>query len=310
MRRLELLISQARQESDNTTFADDAGLQDSEFIRWGGRAQNVLLLAIQKKKPDILLDEVISSVAVGDLGIDMPARTLLSSRIRRVEFARASTGDYFPLKKGQLYERFGNDRGTPTYYIRKDQRLLFQQPSDTTGTVRATIEKKLPRLDIRRAQVSAVTLDTSARTITDLTFDSTLDIDKETLEAQGYFSVVDKSGAILMAEVPIDSVDQTTGVVVVTPGFVYAEGETLPVGAYICAGPFASNVSQLDDICEDFIVEYMIFRAGIRDSSTDTPELSDDLKEMISEILDSYAEPDGDVDFVPVLDAQYLTADD
>ena len=51
MERLELLILKARQESDNVTFSDDSGIQDSEFVRWANRAQTFIQLAIMNLYP-------------------------------------------------------------------------------------------------------------------------------------------------------------------------------------------------------------------------------------------------------------------
>ncbi len=310
MRRIDLLINEARQETDNTAFTDETGLQQSEFLRWANSAQTRILSLIQQEHPDLFQRETIIQAVQGTEEYALPSKTFLNTRVQMVEYSRTGQKrDYYQLKKGWISERVNGPSGTPAFYIRFSGNILIQPQPDTSGTIRVITQLALPRVDIRRATVLSAVLDTVNNTITSLTLDPTLDIDAEQMIAEQYITINDKDGNILMEGIPVSDVNTTTGDVTIYPGFVFNTGETIPAGSFVTLGAYSTTNSQLPDVAERYLVDFMCWKAEKRDSNVTSQEISQEIKDQEDDILASYARPDDDVDYVAVLDAQYLDTD-
>lgn len=305
MRRLDLLINEARSETDNTIFTDDTGIQDPQFIRWANSAQTRILSLIQQQHPDYFQRENIITVVAGTEGYDLPAKTFLNTRVQMVEYSVSGQAvDYRLLKKGSLKERVSGTQGNPAFYIRFSDQILLQPIPQGSGTLRVVTQLALPRIDIRRATVLSSTLTTD--TITNLTLDTGVNIDDTEIRDEGYICIVDKDGAILMEGIPVDDVNTTTGIVSVTAGFLFQSGESIPAGSYVVLGNYSSTHSSLPDVAERYLVETMIWKSEKRDANQISQEMNQELKEIEADILASYAEADDDVTFVPIIDGQYM----
>lgn len=310
MRRLDLLITEARRESDNLDFSDTSGIQDSEFIRWANSGQTRLVSLIQQQFPQIFQKVAILQAVVGQETYEIPSDVFLDTRIDQVEFSyNGQENDYRRMQQGVLPERLNGNPAIPSFYIRRSKDLLMQPKPSNNGLFRITYQRKLPRLDIRRGAVAAVTLDVVNRTITNLTLDATVDLDATTLVAEQYLTVVDAYGTIQMQQIPITAVSSATGVVTVAPGFVYQVGETISIGNYVCAGPYSTTNSQLVEEAERYLVEFMIWKAEKRDSNDDSVQNNAELDAIAQDIVMSYQMPSNDVSYVPFLDGQYAIFD-
>ena len=311
MRRIDLLITDARTETDNLIFSDSTGIQDSEFLRWANSAQTRIYSLIQQTNPNLFTRETIISAVTNQEAYTIPSLTFLGSRVTMVEYSKTGLSrDYYLLKQGSIYERVNGSSGDPVFYIPQSGQLLIQPSPQSGGSFRVITQKELPRLDIRRASVSAVTLDTVNRTITSLTFDPTLNLDSTTIESENYITIVDKDGNIKMDAIPVTAVDTTTGLVTLSAGFVYDEGETISVGDWVCAGSYSSTHCELSNNVERYLVDFMIWKVEKRDSSTTSQEISQEIKDQEFEITTSYANPTDDVVRPAILDAQYLDHDE
>jgi len=195
--------------------------------------------------------------------------------------------------------------GSPVFYIRFSNYFLVQPAPSSAGKFRVVTQLALPRLDVRRATVSAVTLDAAAGTITSLTLDTTVDIDAENIQNEGYITAVSRDGALKMAAIPVLEVNTTTGVVTVASGFTFSATETIAVGDYVTLGAYSSTNSDLPDVCERYIVDFMIWKLEKRDSSGASPEISQELRDQEDDIITSFGMPDDDVSYVTILDPQY-----
>ena len=305
------MIADARSETDNTTFTDETGIQDSEFIRWANSAQTRILSLIQQGHPDLLQRQSIIAAVSGQEEYDLPSKTFLGTRVQMVEYSKTGqASDYYPLKKGNLKERVNGSGSDPSFYIRFSSKFLVQPKPMGAGSFRVITQLALPKLDIRRATVSAVVLDASARTITSLTFDNTLSIDSEFMQNESYICIVDKDGTLLMEGIPVSAVDSSSGICTVFPGFVYQSGETIPVGSFAVGGTYSSTHSGLPDVAERYLTDFMIWKSEKRDANQISTEINQELKEQEMEIVDSFALPDDDVSYVAVLDSQYFDHND
>jgi len=309
MRRIDLLIDEARHETDNTQFTDETGIQTSEFLRWANSAQTRILSLIQQAHPDLFQRSSEIAVVQNQEEYSIPSKTFLGTRVQMVEYSKSGqTRDYYPLKKGNLHERVNGPAGDPAFYIRFSKKVLIQPAPQNTGKLRLITQLALPRLDTRRATVlsSALTSDT----ITSLNFDPSLNIDQEEIQNEGYICIVDKDGNILMEAIPVESIDMTTGLVTVYSGFTFQSGETIPVGSFAVLGSYSSTHSDLPDVAERYVVDFMCWKLEKRDANSASQEISQELKDQEDDIVSSFGIPDDDVSYVTVLDCQYLDYDE
>ena len=308
-RSLQLLIDASRRETENEEFSDTIGIGNEEFIRYANDAQKVLQSAISGVYPMLLSQEKIISSVVDQEAYDIPDNAFLGNRIDNVEYSPSGRDDqYRKLKQGTLSERRSGISSTPSFYIRRSGQILLQPKPDTSqGKIRLTYQKQLPRLEIVRGYVSAVTLDSVNNQITSLTLDSTQSIDKVELEQETQLTVIDKNGVQKMRNVQFDEVDETTGIVTITSGFTYEDGETIAVGDSIVRGGDSTTHSELPEMCEPFITAYMNWKILKRDSSNDAVEMGQEVAALKAEIVQSFSTTDHDPDFIPILDDQFLT---
>jgi hypothetical protein len=310
LRRLELLIEQSRQETENNEFTDSTGLPDSEFIRYANMAQERLQHLFCQARPLLFSKEKLIDVVSQQEEYSLPSDIFLNNKIILVEYTvTGQSKDNYVLKQAKLQERISFPVGHPSFYIRKSGTiLLVPTPDQSNGKIRLTYVKRLNKLDIRRAKISAVT--TSGSSITSLTLDNTALIDVDELNKFQYFSVVDTDGNQTMRNIKFTNIDDSTGVVTVDGSFSFESGETIAANNYIVSNKFSCNTSELPDECERYIVEYMNWKTMKRDSNSDSQELSQELQMIEQELVDSFSEPHDDVDYVTILDDQYLEFED
>jgi len=306
MRRIDLLITQAREETGNRFFTDETGIQDSEFLRWANSAQTRIQSLIQSSHPQILQKESLIAGVSGQEKYAIPQNTFLSSRVQMVEYSRTGeTRNFYTLKAGSLHERVNGLSGSPVFYIRFSNYFLVQPAPSSAGVLRVITQGALPRLDIGRATVSSVVLDSTTKTVSSLILDTTTSIDATNIQNERYITIVDRDGIIKMAAIPVTEVNATTGVVTIFPGFIFKEGESITAGEFVTLGVYSSTNTDLPDVCERYIVDFMIWKLEKRDSSGASPEISQELRDQEDDIITSFGMPDDDVSYVTILDPQY-----
>lgn len=302
MRRIELLTSQARRATDNTEYSENTGISDEEFIQYFNDGQERIQSLILQAHSEVFLKEKELDVTVGEVTYDIPTDCFLGTRLEKVEYSRTGEAkDYYQLNQATLASRDDYQAAVPAYYIRRGTNIIINPKPQAAGKLRLTYQKAFPRLDQRRATVSAVTLDTGTNTITSLTFDTTAEIQVTAIQDEGYICIVDKDGDIQMRAIPIDSINESTGVVTLSSGFVFETGETIAVGDFAVLGKDTTTNSELPNIAEKYLLSYCQRKILARDSSGDSAEQDQELERMEADIVSSYAEPDMDVNRIPII---------
>lgn len=306
MRRIDLLIADARQESDNNEYTDDSGIQQSEFLRWADAAQTSIATRIQNRFPNVFQKEKLVSAVIGQEEYTLPNDVFYGCRIQQIDYSHTGlTNDYYKLMEGTLPERLNSTQSRPRFVIRRSNQYLLQPPPGEAGIIRLTYQKTFPRLDIRRGTVSAVTLDTGLRQVTALTFDPSVILYAQEMSDENYICIVDRDGNIKMKAIPVSSVNETTGVVTLFSGFTYDSGETIAVGDFAVLGSYSSTHSELPVEAERFLTDYMIYRSQRKDSSEDSIPANTELDTMANEIVETFSSPSADIPYVPILDPGY-----
>lgn len=308
MRQVNLLINQSRRATGNTEFTPSSGVQDSEFLQYMNDGQEEIHSILNQLFPTILYKIETIDVQQNVEAYTLPRDVYLGTRVDFVEYAPSGLDqDFYPIKKGSVKERVNGQSSNPSFYIRINNQLFIQPKPQQGGKLRVTYQKSIPSLDLRRAQVQAVVL--AGDSITSLTLDPAVQIDATELLEQGYFTVVDKDGAVKMQGIPIEAIDTSTGVVTLGAGFTFQPGETISVGDYLCAGPFAATTSLLPSVCEKFLIEYCNVRILMRDSNSDSGDVGQVLLRVQDTLTKAFAEPSNDPDSIPILDGQYFMYD-
>lgn len=305
MRNVSLLITASRRATENEEFTDTAGIQDEEFLQYFNDGQEEIHSILNVAFPRILMAEKIISAVQGQEAYSIPSNAYLGTRIDFVEYSTTGvTTEYYPLKKGSLKERLNGQSSNPSFYIRNGSNILIQPPPQSGGTFRVTYQRTIPKLDKQRATVLSATL--AGSSITALTLDATQSLDADALLEENYICIVDKNGQVKMQGIPISAIDTSTGAVTIDPGFTFESGETISAGDFAVRGKYSATFSQLPDVCEKYLLEYVNTRILMRDSSTDADSIAQILAKIQQTLQTAFAEPDSDPDYVPVLDGQYL----
>ncbi len=313
MRRLDLIITQVRQQTENEDFSDTTGIRDNEMVQFANDAQEKIHARIRDVYPAAFIKQgTIASVANQE-AYSLPTDCFLDNSLVNVEYSADSTEEgFYPLDRISFKERVSFQAGNPDGYIpRTNKILLAPVPNSSSGTIRLNYVFRLPTIDKRRGKISAVTLNSGTQQITSITLDTNETIDATDLVNNDYMCIVDRFGAIKMAAVLIDAVDGSTGAVTVNSSFVYASGETAAAGDYVVSGKYATTHAQLPETCERYLISYMAWKVFRRDSNTDSGEQSGELQEMLSDIVSAFGSSiTEDVQRPAILDNTYMSLTD
>jgi hypothetical protein len=287
MRRLEFLISQVRQSTDNK---DTNGIPTSEIVGYFNDAQRFITTIIFKNNPYAdLFKTQIEFNATSDGVYDLPSDCYSENAISMVEgrFNTTENNEGYsrikPIAESEFSYLFG--------YITRNNQILLSGMNNIANiqSVRITYFRQLKTLDVRQAQVNAVTPGVSiglSSTPTDL---YTLDDHCSTVDAQGdqvvddiYFT--NTSGATL-------TTTDTTGVV---------------IGQYIVAGSNSCNKSELPDVCETYLLDYVRQRLYTRNNYDDANKQMYFTEQQKEEIISIFSKNKKDDDIIPITDVDFL----
>lgn len=315
-RRIDLLVDQVRRATDNEDVTSTTGISDEEVVQYINDAQDKLQALISDQHADAFLAQGTIDLVASTEAYSLPSDIYLDNRIVMVEYKYGGgSGDYLKLRQRTLDYRYTVSEGDPSYYIRRAGQILVNPiPSkSTTDGIRLTYQKKLKDLDIRRAKITSASL--TGTTLDTITLNLTSSLTKDGgLQASGesvfnsvdYISVVDRDGAKVLEEIPIDSYDESTGVITVTSGFTTTVLAAAFVDQYIVAGKNATTHSELPDMCERFLIAYAAWKLLKRDASVEGDEQESELLSMGADIVRAFAKIDDDIDDISVTHPEWL----
>lgn len=308
MRRCQQLITVIRRQSENVQIDPDDGIGDDEVIQFMNDGQERLEAAIiRTHEKAFAADSFVDLVADQEIYV-LPFGTFINHNIITVEYSfTGQATDYIPLRRGKLIERT-SFRGFPSMYIPRVREIIVNPIADRsiTSGLRITTNPKHPRMDKRRGIVTAVTLSGSA--VTNLVVNATsgdVPYNPSDFEEFDRISVVDADGNQQMKNIPLDSAN-SNGTLTVRSSFTFETGETIAIGDYVVLGENATTHLQMPQICEKYLIEYGSWKMLMRDSSADSTEQAVVVGAVEKDIVDSFAEISGDVDRIPIINADNL----
>lgn len=287
MRRLEFLINQVRQSTDNK---DTNGIPDSEIVGYFNDAQRHITTLIFKTNPYADLFKVqVELPAVSSGEYIIPSDCFSTNAISMVEarFADTSNNKGYsrikPISESEFSYIFG--------YFTRDNKVLISGQNDVAQlqNVRITYFKQLPTLDIRQSKVMSVNAGASILLASEPTGMYSMDDHCSTVDSQGdqvvsniYFT--NNSGNLLFTA-------NTTGVTNTQ---------------YVVSGSNSCNKSQLPDVCESYLLDYVKQRIYTRNNYEDANKQAYFTEEQKGQIISIFAKNKKDDETIPVTDVEFL----
>jgi len=287
MKRLEFLITQVRNSTDNK---DVNGIPTSEIVSYFNDAQRFISTLIFKNNPyaDIFKAQ-IEVPATADGVYELPSDCYATNAISMVEGRFNDTNNnkgysrIKPISESELSYVFG--------YVARNNTIIISGQNDIAQllTVRITYFKSLPTLDIRQAKVSAITPGVS------IGLDAT---PAELYSMDDHCSAVDAQGAQVVSNIYFTN---TSGATLTT-----ADTAGVTTSHYITAGANSANKSLLPDVCETYLLDYVKQRIYGRNNYEDANKQMYFTEQQKAEIISIFSKNKKDDDTIPVTDIEFL----
>jgi hypothetical protein len=309
-KQIEYIIDDIRKITENEEFDSTVGLDEEEillFCNQGLKRIHSRIIGVNPEAPVFTFEEEIST-SVDTESYALSYKAHRGNRVLMVEYSYNSDPEYyFPLDRISPHQRDTGADGTPWgYFIRNSTIYLDSSPINSTGKLRITYIARARQLDKRRGQVEAIEGTATAPTALEIADINSLSTDQGEIDKRSYFCVVDVDGVIKMANIPITSTQTTSlsdaqatyQINVDSSNHTAESGETISVGDYVVSGRYVSTHLEEDDF-EDYVREFAAYKVLKRDSSVDVQEAILELRELETELIDSFAMNSDDVAKIP-----------
>jgi hypothetical protein len=287
MRRLEFLITEVRNSTDNK---DVNGISTSEIVSYFNEAQRYITTLIFKNNPYADLFKVQVEIPAVSTGVyTIPDNCYAVNAISMVEarFAETSNNKGYsrikPISESEFSYIFG--------YITRNNQILISGQNDIAQlmSIRITYFKQLPTLDVRQAKVSSVNSGISISLSSTPTTMYTID---------DYCSTVDSKGSQVVSGIYFTNTSGSTLITANTAG--------VDTTQYIVSGADSCNKSQLPDSCEPYLLNYVKQRIYTRNNYEDANKQMYFTDQQKSEIISIFSKNKKDDDTIPVTDIGFL----
>lgn len=308
MLRIEHLIKHVRRQTDNETIGTDQGMSDEEIIRYLNDAQDDIYGDIVNTFRGKFYAQEVIAVSANTPTYDTPSKAFMDDQIAMLEWSLTGLDrDYRALKRVTMRERCSVEGWPSRYAVSNKKIYLWPVPVSPQGNIRVTYNKKVPTLDKRRAQVNVATI--AAGVLTGLTLKGVGGAAISATEVTAfsnndYLCVVSSSGAILCEAVEYTAVS-ALGVVTLATNHTLLTGETVPTGAYVVLGDYATTHSEMPDDIENYLMAYAAWAIYKRDSNSDLVPQQQTMVAMKQSILENYAEMNLDIDWTPEVNTYF-----
>lgn len=319
MQRLDVLIRDVRDQTGNQQYSATQGIRQREFVRHANDAQmRIYNLLLQEHSSLYMKESFISSVA-GTQVYTLPTDIFLKHNVLKVDYSyNGDARGYNPLEMRTPREQVSAPGYPDSYFLRQGTMVVSPIPTNsTTNAFRLNYQYTIPTLDIRRALISQynfVSADSTYATY-DLVLSGATD---ETISdlTNGWVNEFSVEYRDLIAASPSTSLTAGTGLLMIsfTPATLTLRVRQ-PLSAddsnstYLLFGTNAVTQSQLPDVAERYLREYMATRIQMRDSNSEANDTSQVLVALEQEILASIADLEEDISAIPIIDNSMLNYD-
>lgn len=301
MRRVELLIDTARKLSQNTRYDETAGVTQDIFVQFLNNAQDSLVMEIQNLKTKYFKKTDTVPIVPNQETYPWPKDCYIQ-HVDTIQWTDDASGTYFQnLYKTTTKEKVTIQPGYPFAYIPHENGFHLNPPVKS-GTLYVTFVRVPKRLAKRSGQISVATVAGSNLTALEVNpLETSFDLND--INSQYHLCVVDKYGNVKASNIAYDSCS-AGGVFTLSPFDL--NGETISVGDYICIGENVTNLPQLLDICEGYLLKHMVYEAKYGDSSSWTAQAVSDMDMYFRKLSGSFATLSDDITDIPITNLDYI----
>lgn len=314
IRRLDLLVRDARDQSNNQRFGPNQGVPQREFVRYANDAQERIYNLMTQEHQSLFCKESFKDSVAGQASYTLPTDVFLKHNVIKIDYSNNGNPiNYSPLTLRTPRQEVSVTGFPDGYFLRDGSFVVSPIPGNSvTNAFRLNYQYSLPVLDIRRASVTSYSVGGSNVTNITLTDNTILTQENEDDLANGnvdYICIVTKDGVITAQGIPIVSYNATTNVA--TCNHTLSAGESITAGNYVVFGTYATTHSVLPSVCERYLTEYTSLRVQMRDSNSSDVSLNSPILQVIEkEILDSIASLEEDILSIPILDRSFMNYTD
>lgn len=286
--RSDILIDMARDLAIASSYSTTHGLEQDFFVVALKNAHMALQRVITSNVAEIFCDYQEDSIVANQESYTNPTDILASHLMHEVGYMSDGTGlTYIELR--QVRQRMPLQYGTPLYWFQDaGATYISPTPSSATGKLRRRYEKRLDSLDVWRGRVKSVAGAAPNYTSIVLETSDPVPSSKLTNGVFQYICVVDWDGTVQCRNIPITAYTSATQTLTIKTGYAAGGSEAIAAGDYIVLGRDTKTHSDLDDVCEDFYVNYMAKAAEAGRSSSDIIDKSDVLQSILNSIVEIY----------------------
>jgi hypothetical protein len=308
--RLDMLVREARARTGNQDYVgDQQGVPQRDFVAFANDAQDRIFNLMMQTRPTIFVKEGFLSTVKGVGSYALPSDVYIKHNVTKVDYS--PTGDpqmYFPLSMRTARTSEVSVQAYPDSYFLRDGNIILSPlpPSSTTNALRLNYQYVVPRLDVRRAKINTVNTGTG---VINLVNDTTLSQENVTDLSGGwvdFICVVDATGTIVDLDRSVVSYNATTRDLTCAS----LSGSLAAPNQYIVFGKNTTTNSALPDVARRYLVEYMVFRAQMRDTSGEAGATSPLLQSIEAEIVSAIEQLEEDILYWPLVDRQFLNYSD
>lgn len=318
MKTVERLIKRVRRETRNATtgsYTAGGSIVDAEFIDQLNDGQEMCVELISG-----VFSNLFERVKIYTLDttqdnyeqLTLPDYTLLGTRICLVEYSHTGReADYVNIPPLDIRERYSGTsfaRAALGYILTGNTIILSERPNRNGATVRVTYEIAPPRLDVIKA-----TLLTGSRSGTDFsgtfTTPTTVDTDGDSTTDASEWDVGDKvtvmsapQNTVLIRDGELSAYDYGAGTFTIdltNATYVEATVDAATATDLRLIEGGRTNLPELPDYCEKFIVNWAILAIKGRDSSRLAASFKQKFEMMESSLTKNFLQATRDWPAVP-----------
>ena len=244
MLTVEQIITKAKRSTNTTQIGSISALLCVDYLN---KIQSYIedQLFLVNDENDLFIKDYEFDLISGQDAYDLPTDIYAKSSIDNVavSFLNGLSNTYLPLKKVSRKQRgftFG-------YFIQENQIIFTPRPTSTLK-MKVSYQRKIPTLSIVAANVDTVV----SNTINLVNINSEI---TSFLAESNYVCIGGRSGLQILSETSTSiTVDSASGVTSGTP---------------VLLGKYATNISELPDECEKYLISALERMIQYRQSSTD-----------------------------------------
>lgn len=288
------LITEVRNDTENEDFSGTEGISTEDFLRYMNYGLFRLQGLLVQNNTTLFRRRVDLSVLPNQADYEISDHVYLKENLHGVHYSQdGNEANFREIREiADSYQNFNKGSSVNSYIRRGGKLILSPLPSvgSPNALLRVAYDRQLDRLDLRRGQVTDVTITAGVVDADTLELDTaTDDPDRINGRTDKYLCVCDKNGNVKAYNIPYTLYDDGTGAFT-HASHTLATGETIDVGDYVTVGKYTNTHEVVIDRpdLERYLQLYAVIKIFGRDSSNDMQDAKDEFRAVEQEIVESF----------------------